>query len=145
LRHAAFCEVRLGFAEAIELETVQASSDSRSMGTMIVCITFGMVAAGCGAALVAATLELRALRARLATLGDAEHEAARIRRTADVALADAEFEAACITNAARVKLLAAEDQAAQLLADARALSQFQDLESDEDTGVYRTVRPHALA
>jgi hypothetical protein len=113
------------------------------MGTLIVCITLGMMAVSCGAALVATSLELRALRARLATIVDAEHEAARIRRTADVALAEAEFAAACITNAARVKLLAAEDQAAQLLADARALSQFQDLESDDDTGVYRTV--HALA
>jgi hypothetical protein len=114
------------------------------MGTMIVCITLGTMAVSCGAALIAASLELRALRARFASVADAEHEAARLRRTAQTALADAELEAACIANAARVKLLAAEDQAAQLLADARALSQFQDLES-EDTGVYRTVQPHALA
>jgi hypothetical protein len=145
LRHAAFCEVRLGFTEAIELDVHRSSSDSELMGTMIVCITLGMIAVTCGAALVAASLELRALRARLATVTDAEHEAARLRRTARAVLADAEFEAACIANAARVKLLAAEDQAAQLLADARALSHFQDLEAEDDTGVYRTVQPHALA
>jgi len=144
LRHAALCEVRLGFADAMELDALRSSSDSESMGTMIVCITLGMMAASCGAALVATSRELRALRARFATVAEAEHEAARIRRTAWAALADAEFEAACIANAARVKLLAAEDQAAQLLADARALSQFQDLEAEDDTGVYHT-QPRALA
>lgn len=113
------------------------------MGTLIICITLGMMAVSCGAALVAASLEVRALRARLAKVDSAEHEAARIRRSAQVALADAEFEAACIANAARVKLLAAEDEAAQLLADARALAMLEEYEVDDITGVYRTIRAHA--
>lgn len=113
------------------------------MWMSIMCVVSGLVAVGCAVTWLISSLELRALRSRLSTVVDAQQEADRLRRTAHAALAHAEFTAARIVNEARGKLLAAEDEAAQLLASARARSEDHDV--DAITGVYRTVRPHAVA
>lgn len=121
------------------------------MGMLITCIMLGFAAVAFAAALAAASRENRALRARLGVVGDAEQEAARIRRISRAELADAELEAARLATLARGMVLEAEDEAARIVADAqRRLDRLRDeiahaeLEREEPTGVFRMPAPHHL-